>query len=445
LSLSPLLSPKLLALPIKDRTDPPTEDPNLRNHNTLLVTHSIHSPGLISSLLASPIPAPNFSATVVDSFAFDSQSKHIHSKPRKKHSKEPSKKHSKPKLSDTISTLPRPPALDFGIHPKLGKNHSPYLPLPRTSISIPRDNRPDEEKENEVQIVRTQWIDCLQELSEVGIPLAIINQWVPFLACDLALHSQEAAEKFDQDQRNDQLERLESSHCSSWLRRGYFEQVPCVLKIKASIIPGTANPLDEILAGEKIRLAVLQEILRIYRENPTLTLEDIREAIEFLRHIVAAVDCGTYIATREVPQARLLIDIILLFLERAEMHFDMDATIAMAERIRRIIVFLHANGIYHNDLTPRNFVIRGNDYAQVYMIDFGAATFDPQNQIDSTLIGWFFFQYVFCCLLTQTCPSHDECYQLLLDQFQEQEQMERAEPIEQEQMEQMRSLIFADF
>ncbi|MDR2812461.1 MAG: hypothetical protein LBB05_01555 [Puniceicoccales bacterium] len=330
-----------------------------------------------------------------------------------------------------------------------------YLPLPELSIRLPQDKRSSEDKINEQQRAKEQWISFLQKLAPIGISLEVIDRRFSFLGYYLASLSQMATNQFEQDLLANRLKEQPVAYCScTSLKIGSFKGKPYILKVKPQAAHGIQNPWDETLAGEKIRLAVLEEIQQIHGDDPTRSLDDIFHELEYLDLIVAPVDCGTYIASREIPQSKPLIDIILsrkrqlltnLPFPYAAMNFAVDATIRRAQNIRRALSFLHKNHIYHNDLCPRNLLISGDDYSQAYLIDFGAATFDSRFQIDSTLTGWLLFQYLLRTPLAKECPVHDECHQLLLGQFEMLMREQTREQIIPEQMEQMQPLIFADF
>jgi hypothetical protein len=207
-----------------------------------------------------------------------------------------------------------------------------------------------------------------------------------------------------------------SGSCRS-MKKGTFQDQSYVLKSKKNMGKCQSSPQisyrrakNEAQAGVQIR----QKVVDIFLNERNLNA--MSAEFYYLKNIVAPFDCGNYIASVEIPNAITLHDI--LYADRRQIlptcipvagdssasdipvpnfssddevltprkklfpHMDFgeaEERILMAMDIIKIVEFLHSCKVAHNDLQPGNFLITGNNYGQLVLIDFDNARFDKKS------------------------------------------------------------------
>ncbi|MDR2372172.1 MAG: hypothetical protein LBD60_03435 [Puniceicoccales bacterium] len=185
------------------------------------------------------------------------------------------------------------------------------------------------------------------------------------------------------------------------MKTGRFQKKVCVLKPKNSM--GNQKASQEAEAGARIRQAFVNELGnecdlddldKVSAKSNEMLIE-----FDYLLYLVAPIDCGDCIASLAIPNAVPLHNIV--HAERRKFSFSTvkqspggisiskiprrtlfpdinfgqaSERIHAVQNITRILQFLHANKIAHNDLHPGNFLIVGNDYLKMFLIDFDHAT-----------------------------------------------------------------------
>jgi hypothetical protein len=308
-------------------------------------------------------------------------------------------------------------ALDFSSHksPRKLSLRSPLHRLTESPETIP------------VPRVSETWIDQVLDTEVQAIDRAL-----PHLGFKLALYIARSGKTSVQEIFHNSLvdANFLSGNCRN-MKKGKFQGGFYILKPKNSM--GERNsPLEtsykharnEIEAGARTRQAVVNAFLDNGRN-----LDRMLAKFDFLINLVAPIDCGDYIISVEVLNAISLWDIIRAErrspsrvvkqssddIPKPDFGFD-DAPlmplkailpttdfgqarrrIHVARRMTEALRFLHSNRIAHNDLHSGNFLIVGNDYTQIYLIDYDQATygqnFSPikdQKKLVNIVINYLF-------------------------------------------------------
>ncbi|MDR3317232.1 MAG: hypothetical protein LBS71_00285, partial [Puniceicoccales bacterium] len=219
------------------------------------------------------------------------------------------------------------------------------------------------------------------------------------------------------------------------MAKALFGDVEYMLKLKSAL---KGNAQNEAFAGEKIRLAAVQEIVKFLGESLSIESDQVPTGLEYLAFIVAPIDCGDHIASRKILNAIELKEIImtqtksqspisskketpieglplpdfndfesqdLLRNSFKSMDFgNAQQRIEMFKILTKIVKFLNNNGIFHNDLNSGNFLIEDNKYFRIYVIDFDRAKFKASNN-DSQKFPELCLEYLLHS--TKSCSLED--------------------------------------
>ncbi|MDR0740784.1 MAG: hypothetical protein LBF34_03685 [Puniceicoccales bacterium] len=254
--------------------------------------------------------------------------------------------------------------------------------------------------------VTETWIDLFTEAEVQAIDGAF-----PYLGFGLAWHIARSGKTSIQEIFGDSLADFnpQSGSCRN-MKKGKFQNETYILKPKncmglrgSSLRVSYQNARNEAEAGAQTRQAVVDAFLDNGRNLDRMLAE-----FDFLINLVAPIDCGDYIVSLAILNAISLHDIVYVdrtpyfsFSTAKQLSGDVPVPdfgsddgapisrktlfpginfgqarerIDMILNIIRLIQFLHANRIAHNDSHPGNFLIVGNDYTRMSLIDLDQAT-----------------------------------------------------------------------